>query len=241
MKKFFYLIFAAVIMFCCCGCSSEKKENTSDMVMQYSNYAQQCIAEGKTDEAKSVLEEGIAKTGSEELKKLLEELNGDTTSNDISGEESNIAHESNSSKVESTVSENNSIDDYLKYIGNWRVPGSADYYSNTELTLNIAVKDNKMALILRYADISGRYDYDETRKNVAEISKVIELSEIKDNVLVVKYDDDGCGNSGEITFNFLNETTIICESDYYVQDDYYWGFGFSMSKLEKNKSAEDMF
>ena len=59
MKKWIALILVWIMLLTLCACSSNESADSLDLETQYYNYAQQCISEGKTDEAKSVLEEVV--------------------------------------------------------------------------------------------------------------------------------------------------------------------------------------
>lgn len=220
MKKIITLALSILFVFLLTACTNDTNNNQNPFVEIYKSKATEYIENGDTEAAIKALEEGVTTTGDEGLKTLLEELKNDNvSSNDEEANDSN-------SKIEHTENK------YAKYIGNWVVKDS-DMYFHTALTLKIEMEDTKMKLTLRYEYLPSNYDYANLSKTVAEISKTVDVSEITDDVLVLNYNEDGCGNSGKIKLSFATDF-ILAESDYFVQDHYFWGFLFNMSKFERD-------
>ena len=198
MKKVFTLLFSVLFIFTLCACSSENE--MSELEKQYYDYAQECIEKGDTQTAIDSLEEGITNTGSEELQKLLDEIKGGATSDE------------------------NAENAFSKYAGDWIVPnGGMPFVVETKLTMNIKVNGDKVTVDITYADLSD--DGTTGRESVAKLKKEVKLSDIKGDTLTLLYTDDACGNSGKLILTFTDEY-IFCESDYYTQDYWFWGFLF---------------
>ena len=197
MKRLFGLLFSVLFIFTLCACSSENE--MSELEKQYYDYAQECIEKGDTQAAIDSLEEGITNTGSEELQKLLDEIKGGATSDE------------------------NAENAFSKYAGDWIVPNGGMPLMETELTMNIKVNDDKMILFISYTRPADYFS--DITESVAKLQKEIKLSDIKGDTLSLLYTDDACGNSGKLILTFTDEY-IFCESDYYTQDYWFWGFLF---------------
>lgn len=213
MKKYIALLLSILIIFTFVACTNDTNDanNQNTFVEIYKNKANEFVKNGDVDSAIKVLEEGISKTNDEELQKMLDELQNDVGNN--------------------VSNENTNLNEYSKYEGDWRVRNTDEYF-HTDLTLKIDINNTKMNIVLRYEYLPSNYDYTQLSNTVAQIVKEVDISEIKDNTLVLNYDNDGCGNSGKVKLSFSN-TFILCESDYFTQDYYFWGFCFSMCKFEK--------
>lgn len=236
MKKIFVMFFIYLLTLCLCSCSSEKSTNSPDLETQYYNYEQQCIDEGKTEQAVKILKEGIDNTQSEKLKELLNSL----TDKAVATTTTTLPIESSTTTAQIAV-ENN----FRKYVGKWHCPDLSQGNSGwiIQLLMDIAIKDDKLAILVKYScDVPEYPEYYE----IAEIKKVVSVSEIKDNMLSIQYDDDGYGNSGTLEFTFLNDQ-IFCVSNVNEHTDIYgeyyngWSFNFGTCKLVKEESAEDLF
>ena len=229
-----------------CACSSNESADSLDLETQYYNYAQQCISEGKTDEAKSVLEEGITNTGSEKLQNLLDELSGKKTdlttvgSGAATGTGTTTATPSQAdgttsvpATTQTTASTTNS---FSAYVGLWYSPVYRDGNGGYELNLEIQTKDDQVALVLK------QYNIFYPSEGLVQIKKVISASEMKDNTLNLIYDDDGNGNAGTIEMLFIKDRILCCATSDGNGDEY-TGFFFDgeFVTLVKEETAEDLF
>ena len=225
MKKYIVFVLSLLIVIFLTACASETDTAQNNFVEIYKTKATEYIENGDTQAAIDALEDGVEKTGSAELKKMLDELKAD----DKSAEEKDDTSEDSNSQSETAENK------YLAYEGVWSAPDT-DMYFDTALTLKITVEDSKMNFTVRYEYLSTNYDYVYRDETIAEISKVVEVAEITDDVLILNYDDDGCGNKGKIKLSFATDF-ILMESDYFTQDDYFWGFCFDMSKLVRENKG----
>lgn len=218
MRKYIAFLLSILIIFSLVACTNDTDNSSNSIVDVYKNKATEFIESGDTQSAITVLEEGVSKTNDEGLKTMLEELkNGDSSNPSDQNQESGDTQ-----------------NQYLKYAGAWAAENYEMFYAETDLSLEIDFEGTKMKISLRYEYLPNNIDYLDREETVAEITKEVDISEIKENTLVVNYENDGCSNSGKIRFTFL-DTFILCESDYFTQDDYNWGFLFHLSKFERIK------
>lgn len=228
MKKTLITLMLCLITLNFCSCSSNEPQSPN-METQYYNYAQQCIDEGNIEQAISVLEEGITNTGSKKLEELLNQLTSDSLNS------------TTTSKATTTTMQEIVEIDFEHYIGEWYCPefSQDDDYFITELSLEIAAQDNEVTILLLY---SCDGEYYSKYYGTAEVEKVVSLSAIKDNVLLLNYDDDGNGNSGTLEFTFANDR-IFCTSTVNERineyGEYYIGpsLAFGTCKFERTEDG----
>lgn len=234
MKKTLIIFLICLLTLNLCSCSPEKSIDSPDLETQYYTYAQQCIDNGDTEQASKVLEEGIEKTGSEKLKGLLNKLMGVT---DVPTQQGTTVYsdQENVGTTTTTTKKQSLTNDFSKYVGKWYSPDHRQGNGGWELQLEIQIKDEQIAILLKRFDT---FDY----SSVAQVKKVLPLTKIKENALFVEYDNDGNDNSGTLEFVFAGEKIIcISELNEFQVNKFGMDFYFGTETLVKEETSGDLF
>ena len=136
----------------------------------------------------------------------------------------------NTNSKKSTAADNDTSS-FSDYVGMWSESDIS--FEKGGLILKISIEDKEVKF-----DCSSTSSGPDSQ--VAEFSKSVELSKIKNNSVEISYDEDGWGNSGVLELTF-NDEYILADFKNVVMDEMAnWGFYERTYKLVKNDKAQEI-
>ena len=135
--------------------------------------------------------------------------------------------QSSSEKSTSSATDNPSFEEY---VGTWSKSDMKAGEGN--LVLNISVIDKEM-------EVECTATSYEQYPKIAGFTKLIDLSQIKNNSVEIAYDDDNWGNSGILELTFGNEAIFACFKNVVLDEYALWGCYEGNYKLVQNGELQD--
>ena len=117
---------------------------------------------------------------------------------------------------------------YYIYNGIWAEENIG--WENGGFMMDVSVEKEEMKITCRRIQAAPM-------SRVAEFTSTFKLTDIKDSVVITKYDNDGWGNSGTLEITF-NQSSVFCDIKDVVTDSFAaWGMYENTYKLIKDADA----
>lgn len=232
-KIILLLIVVTIIFSILCSCGKSTNTSTADT---YLSMAEDFVAQGNYSSAIDILQKGFSETKDERIAVMIAEIaSKNTESNDQSAPTIPDNSESASAptlpnNTESTsTTEATTTTNFDSYAGTWAEENIG--WQNGGMIADIQLSENTFTIKLSYTQSAPS-------SRIAEIEFKTALSEIKNNVLVYAFEDDGWGNKGTVEFSFSQADAIQCKlSGIIPNTSAMWGFYEDNFTLYRNSNA----
>lgn len=221
-----------------CSCSTKTDTSSADT---YLSMAEDFVAQGNHSAAIDILQKGFSETKDERIAVMIAEITSGASSTDQSASTT-----PNSSKTDSTstpttptIAENTSI---TKATTSATDTPASHSYAGTFAEQNIGWQDGGMIADIQLIEntivITLSYTQGAPASRIAEVKIAKPLSEIKNDILVGTFEDDGWGNKGTVEFKFIEADAIQCKLSGIVSGSAaMWGFYEDQFTLYRNSNA----